>query len=93
MSDVPVPPPPPSTPPEGTAYTKFLQSSGAKTAIVLTVVVFNMIWRPFVIVWGNTVLGDGKGEMLALGIEGAEMAWLAALGIQRSDSGSLRDIR
>lgn len=76
-------PPGGTTPlPLGTARTRFWESSGAKIAIVSTVVLLNSIARPYIV--------ERFGEAIAVLAEACEWAWLAAFGIQRTDSDSLR---
>lgn len=82
-SPAPVPEPasePP--PPPGTDRTKFWESGAAKSAIVATVVLVNAILRPIAV----KHLGDANAVLA----EVAVWAWLAAVGIQRTDTSSLR---
>lgn len=76
--------------PKDTDRTKFYESGAFKAAVVASVVVFNLLWRPFVTVWGEAHLGAGQGPVLAAGLEFAEWCWLAAVGIQKTDTNALR---
>lgn len=73
---------PPPLPPPGTDRTKFWESGAAKSAVVATVVLVNAILRPHLVRW----LGDANAVLA----EVAVWAWLAAVGIQRTDSNALR---
>lgn len=78
MADEPAPLPPP-----GTETPTFFQNHAVKTAIVMTVVFVNAAFlRP----WFTAHLGDGN----AILAEGLEWAWLAAVGLERTDTSALR---
>lgn len=73
----------PGLPPPGTDWTKFTESSGFRVAVGMTVVAVNaMFVRP----WMTAKFGETNAML----VEMAEWAWLAAFGIQRTDTASLR---
>lgn len=93
MTDPTVPPfdvdaeresPPPTPPPPGTAATTFWQSGGTKGAIVVTAGLLLALLR-------GLITGEPPSrESVAVMVEGAAWAWLAALGISRIDTDALR---
>ena len=82
--DAPVETPPPTPPPDGTTKTTFWQSGGAKAAIVVTAGLGLALLR------GLITGTPPSRESVAVMVEGAAWAWLAALGISRIDSDALR---
>lgn len=76
--------PPPTPPPPGTAKTTFWQSGGAKGAIVVTAGLGLALLR------GLITGTPPSRESVAVMVEGAAWAWLAALGISRIDTDALR---
>lgn len=93
MSDQTVPPfpvdaapetPPPTPPPDGTTKTTFWQGGGTKAAIVVTAGLGLALLR------GLITGTPPSRESVAVMVEGAAWAWLAALGISRVDTDALR---
>lgn len=93
MSDDPAPIPPPDpapTPlPPNTTPTRFWESSGAKVAVALTVALLLRLVDPQVVRLAATLTG-GDGAGFDILFDGAVWGWLAAFGIQRTDTSSLR---
>lgn len=79
MPDDPAPPPPPDT-----TRTKFLESSGFKVAVVNTVSLLLIFVHARV--QGLPISPDA----LNMGIDLMVFSWLAAFGIYKTDTSSLR---
>lgn len=74
----------PALPPPGTRLTTFFESSGAKVAIVATIGIALMFAHAYIL--NQPVSRDA----LVVAIDGAVFSWLAAFGISKTDTASLR---